>query len=599
MAFTEQKNRNEVDPAYTWNLTDMVKDSEEWSSLFDSIKFKLAEYKKYEGKLMQNSQSLYEALTLRDQISTDFTRIYVYSNMSLHQDTANNEAQELVQKIGSLEVLLSSETAFFEPEIMAADEKLLFEYIDQHEGLNIYKHHFENMIRQKDHILAKEQEELLALAGDFTGTPQSIFSMFMNADLVLPEIIDEEGHTVRLTQGNYLSFLKSSHVEVRKSAFEAMASVLSSNKNTLTSIYLSSLKKDVFLARARKFDSCCEASLNTKNINVTVYDQLLNTVDNNLHLLHRYVKIRKKMLGIDDLHLYDLYTPMVKDMDDEIPYDQAKELVLRSIEPLGEEYVSIVKKGFSEHWIDVYENKGKRSGAYSWGTYDVHPYVLMNYQNNLNNTFTLAHEMGHALHSYYSNHEQPFVYHSYPIFLAEVASTVNESLLIHHLLSITTDIEKRKYLINHYMESFRTTLYRQVMFAEFERRSHEIVEKGEPVTPAALNAIHLELNKKYYGEDIVIDEAIQYEWSRIPHFYTAFYVYQYATGFSSAVTLSKMILEEGPVAVERYIDFLKSGSSKYPLDTLKLAGVDMTTTAPIEKALSVFEQLLDEMETYC
>lgn len=595
---SEQKNRSEIEQQYTWNLSDMVADAQAWSELFETIKSELSNYKKFEGRLMESPDTLLEALTLRDKLSSDFTRIYVFSNMSLHQDTGNNEAQELVQKIGALEVMVSSDTAFFEPEIMAADEKKLFEYIEAHDGLSIYKHHFENMIRQKHHILAKDQEELLALASDFTGSPQSIFSMFMNADLVLPEIVDEEGHTVRLTQGNYLSFLKSSDVTVRKSAFEAMASVLAANKNTLTSVYLSSLKKDLFLSRARKFHTCREASLSPKNINVEVYDQLLATVDANLHLLHRYVSLRKKMLGLDELHLYDLYTPMVKDMDEVIQFDEAKELVLKSLSPLGKEYTDIIHKGFSERWIDVYENKGKRSGAYSWGTFDVHPYVLLNYQNNLNNTFTLAHEMGHAMHTYYSNLTQPFVYHSYPIFLAEVASTVNESLLMHHLLSVTTDKEKRKYLINHYMESFRTTLYRQVMFAEFEKRSHEIVEKGEPVTPAVLNAIHFELNKKYYGDDIIIDDTIQYEWSRIPHFYTAFYVYQYATGFSSAVTLSKMILEEGEPAVEKYMNFLKSGSSKYPLETLALAGVDMTTTTPIEKALSVFEELLDEMETF-
>lgn len=598
MSTKELKHRSEIDPTFSWNLNDMISDQSAWTELFEHIKVQIEEFKLYESKLLNNAETLFEALRLRDTLSIDFTKIYVYSNMSLHQDTDNTNSQELVQKVASLEVLISSATAFFEPEIMEADENVLMDFIHSHEGLKIYEHYFANMIRQKNHILAKEQEELLALAGDFTGSPQSIFSMLMNADLVLPEILDENKETVRLTQGNYLSFLKSSDVSVRKAAFEAMASVLQKNKNTLSSIYLSSLKKDVFLARARKFTSSCEASLDTKNINVTVYEQLVNTVNDNLHLLHRYVKLRKKMLGLDELHLYDLYTPMVKDMDEEIPYVKAKQLVIDALAPMGEEYVSLIKKGFDSQWIDVYENKGKRSGAYSWGTYDVHPYVLLNYQENLNNTFTLAHEMGHALHSYYSNTTQPFIYHAYPIFLAEVASTVNESLLIHHLLSITSDKEKRKYLINHYMESFRTTLYRQVMFAEFEKKAHEIVEKGEPVTPAALNAIHFELNKKYYGDDIIIDESVQYEWSRIPHFYTAFYVYQYATGFSSAVTLSKMILEEGATAVDNYKNFLKSGSSKYPLETLQLAGVDMTTTAPIEKALSVFEQLLDEMESY-
>lgn len=597
MENSEMKNRNEIDPKYTWNLKDMVADLNEWQELFDTIEKDANEIAQLSGTLLDSAQNLYTCLHQKDELLIKLHRLYVFSNMTLHQDTNNSDSQTLVQKVGSLQVTIGGQLAFIDPEIMTGDKEKLESFLTSHEELNLYNHYINDMLRQKAHILPKEQEELLALIGDFASTPSDIFSMFFNADLVLPEVIDDEHKKIRLTNGNYLTLIKSPDSEVRKTAFEAMSRTLESNKNTLTSIYLSSLKKDVFQTRARKYDSCCEASLNDKNIDIKVYDNLIDTVNNHLHLLHRYVALRKKMLGLDEIHMYDLYTPMVKDMDFEIPFEEGKQIVRTALEPLGQDYLSILDKGFEDNWIDVYENTGKRSGAYSWGTYGVHPYVLLNYQDTLNNTFTLAHEMGHALHSYYSHESQEFIYSSYPIFLAEVASTVNETLLINHLLATTSEKEKRMYLINHYMESFRSTLFRQVMFAEFERKSHDLVENGQAVTSDSLNAIHLELNKKYYGKDVIVDDLIKYEWARIPHFYTSFYVYQYATGFSSAVILSELILEEGQSAVDKYKTFLKSGCSQYPLDTLKAAGVDMTTNVPVEKALKVFEELLDEMES--
>lgn len=593
---SELKVRSEMNQEATWNLSDMIKNLDEWNSYYSDIESNIEELAAYQGKLMSSSTTLYEALSKMDDFYVKLYRVVIYSHMNLHQDTNASDSQSLVQKISALEVKASTALAYVGPEIMAADEAILKQFLEENDDLKLYSHYFDNMLRQKEHILPKEQEELLALAGDFESTPQNIFSMFMNADLVLPEVIDDDHNPIRLTQGNLLKLLKSGDVEVRKTAFEAMASKLEENKNTLTSIYLSSLKKDLFQTRARKFDSCRMANLHGKNIDPSVYDNLIDAVHENLHLLHRYVSLRKKMLGLDEIHMYDLYTPMVKDMDEEIPFEEAKKIVKEGLVPLGEEYLGLLENGFTNRWIDVYENKGKRSGAYSWGTYGVHPYVLLNYQDTLNNTFTLAHEMGHALHTYYSNDTQPFVYHSYPIFLAEVASTVNEDLLMNHMLKVTTDKEKRKYLINHYMEKFRTTLYRQTLFAEFEKKSHELVEQGEAVTSDVLNQIHWDLNKKYYGDDIVVDESIKTEWSRIPHFYTPFYVYQYATGFSSAVAISQRILDEGETAVNDYKTFLKSGCSKYPLETLKITGVDMTTAEPVKQALKVFENLLDEME---
>lgn len=595
---TELKSRDQMDTKYSWNLSDMIASDKEWQLLYDDVLDLTDKLAALEGTLLLSPDHLYNYLILDEELNIKLMRLFVYSNMNSHQDTGNSSVQEMVQKVGSLVVQVTSKLSFIEPEIMSGDSAVLLNYINEKKELKVYTHYFLNKLRQKEHVLPKEQEELLALAGDFTSTPQSIFSMFMNADLILPEVIDEAHNTVRLTNGNFIKWLKSPDVNVRRTAFEGMYNTLASNKNTLASIHLASLKKDVFLMRSRKYSSTRKSSLDPKNIDEAVYDNLIDTIHENLPLLHRYVALRKKMLKLDELHMYDLYTPIVADMDDKIPFEEAKTIVTKALKPLGDDYIDTLTHGLNDGWIDVYENKGKRSGAYSWGSYGTHPYVLLNYQDTLNNTFTLAHEMGHALHSYYSNETQPYVYHKYPIFLAEVASTVNESLLINYLLSTTKAIEKRKYLLNHFMESFRTTVYRQVMFAEFEKITHAKLEKGDALTSDILCEIYLDLNKKYYGDNIVVDELIKYEWARIPHFYTSFYVYQYATGFSAAVTLSQKILNGTKEDITNYRNFLKSGSSKYPLDTLKAAGVDMTTTEPIKKALSVFETLLDEMEKY-
>ncbi len=590
-------NRNEILPEYTWDLTHLVPSDKVWNQLYQDINSQIQQVSAYKNQLLKNAQTLYNALELRSKVFMMFHRIYVYSNMKLHEDTGNSRSQEDVQKVNNLEVTLNSAFAFFEPELMAADTMVIQNYLDSYEPLSMYNHFFDNLFRQKQHILPKEHEELLALASDFTGSPSEIFSMFMNADLVLPDVADGKGERHPLSLGSYQRYIKSNDPILRKNAFDSLHQKMKVHTNTLTSIYLSSLKKDVFEMRARNYTSSCEASLSSKNIDVAVYDNLIQTVHEHLPLLHRYVRLRKKMLQLPTLHMYDLYTPLVHDMDQTIEYDEAKEIVLESLKPLGADYLALVKKGFEERWIDVYENKGKRSGAYSWGTYDCHPYMLLNHQDTLNSTFTLTHEMGHALHSYYSNAHQPYLYHSYPIFLAEVASTVNESLLIHHLLGKAKEKKEKLYLLNYYMESFRTTLYRQVMFAEFEKKAHEMLENAEPVTSDSLYQMYKALNATYYGDDIIVDDLIGYEWSRIPHFYTAFYVYQYATGFSAAVALSKNILDGGQDAANHYKNFLKSGSSKYPIDTLKEAGVDMTKTTPIKNALSVFESLLDEMES--
>ncbi len=597
MANEELKLRQDMDPNYTWDLTHMIPDAPTWEATYKEVEALSQQIADYNGKLMDSSENLATVLKLQEDLFTKFHRLYVFSSMTLHQDMGNSDSQKNMQRLSGLEVTVNSKLSFIEPEIMSSDVSVLQDYLNSNSDLATYGHYFENMIRQKEHILPKEMEELMALVGDFSESPSDVFSMFMNADLVLPEITNEEGETVRLTQGNYTRFIKSPNRRVREEAFTKLHQTMKDFRNTLGSIYTSSLKKDVFEMRARHYTSSREAQLSGKNINESVYDNLLEAVNDHLPLLHRYVDLRKKIMGVDELHLYDLYTPLVKDMDEEISFEEAKKIVTTALEPMGEEYLSFLDEGFNGDWIDVYENKGKRSGAYSWGAYGHHPHVLLNFQNNLNHTFTLAHEMGHALHSYYSNATQPYIYHNYPIFLAEVASTVNECLLIQHLLKTTEDKKKRMYLLNYFMENFRTTVFRQTMFAEFEKESHAMMERGDAVTSESLSAMYYDLNRKYYGDRIVVDELIQYEWSRIPHFYTPFYVYQYATGFSSAVTLSNMILNEGDSAVTRYKEFLKSGSSHYPIDTLKAAGVDMNTKQPVEKAFETFKALLEEMES--
>ncbi len=590
-------HRQEIPTEYTWNLDSLISSSTQWNELYSDIQEVTEHMSTYQGKLSDSTATLYSALELRTNLLIKFHRIYVYSYMKLHEDTSNNTSQEAVQKVNSLEVRLNSVLAFFEPELMEMDINVIHQHLATYTPLSKYAHYFDNLFRKKDHILPKDQEKLLALASDFTSSPQEIFSMFMNADLILPSIKDQNGNSLPLSLGTYQHYIKSTDAVLRKNAFEALHQTMKDHTNTLTSIYLSSLKKDVFEMRARNYSSCCAASLDGKNIHISVYDNLIETVHEHLPLLHRYVRLRKKMLNLPELHMYDLYIPLVQDMDKELSYANAQHLVLKSLSPLGDDYVHLVQDGFNQRWIDVYENKGKRSGAYSWGTYDCHPYVLLNHQSTLNSAFTLAHEMGHALHSHYSNTHQPYIYHAYPIFLAEVASTVNESLLIHHLLQQAKEKKEKLYLLNYYMENFRTTLYRQVMFAEFEKKAHDLVESGSAITSEILHTLYKDLNTHYYGDALIVDDLIGYEWSRIPHFYTPFYVYQYATGFSAAVALSENILCDGPKAVNRYKDFLKSGASMYPLDTLKKAGVDMTTTTPVQNALSVFEQLLNEMES--
>lgn len=588
--------RSEVNPRNTWSIEDLYASDELWQKEYDKIKGMLPMLMEYQGRLDKSADILLGFLKLSDDISKLLERVYVYANQKNHEDTANAIYQDLCQKANALSVQVSSAMSFATPEILSIQEETLMAYLRENDELKTYDFYLKDILRLKPHVLSAEMEALLADAGEMAESADNIFSMFNNADIKFPEIKDENGETVRITHGRYGQLLESNDRRVRKEAFEGVYATYGSYRNTLAAAFSSNVKQEVFFAKARKYSSTLERALDGGNIPTEVYTNLIKAVHDNLPLMHRYVTLRKKLLGLEELHMYDLYAPLMGDVKMEIPFEEAKEIVAKGLAPLGEDYLKILQEGYNHRWIDIYENENKRSGAYSWGAYGTHPYVLLNYNNSLNNVFTLAHEMGHALHSYHSDKTQPYVYAGYKIFVAEVASTCNESLLIDYLLKTTQDKKEKAYLINHFLEKFKGTLFRQTMFAEFEMLTHKLVEDGESLTADTLCRIYHDLNVQYFGDDIVIDPEIDMEWSRIPHFYTAFYVYQYATGYSAAIALSRRILKEGEPAVKDYINFLSGGSSDYPIGLLKAAGVDMNTKEPVNQALQLFQELLDQME---
>ena len=591
--------REEADARYKWAIEDLYKDDEDWKRDYELLKSRIPELTKFRGRLGESAEVLLSMQKLSDELNQLLEKVYVYANQRLHENTDNSTYQNLASQAQGLLVELSESLSFVEPELMELPDGIIETFLDENEELLVYRQYFENIIRQKKHVLPTEQEQLLAAMGEVAESPKDIFSMFNNADIRFPEITGEDGHPVQVTHGRYMSLMQSQNRQVRKDAFEAMYGVYGDWRNTLAAMYRANVKQEAFLAKAHKYTSDLEAALDGSHIPVKVYEQLIEAVHESMPLMYRYMKLRKKLLGVEELHMYDLYVPVIEQDHSEIPFEQAKKTVLEGLAPMGEEYLHLLREGFDHGWIDVYENQGKRTGAYSWGAYGTHPYVLLNYQGTLHDVFTLAHEMGHALHSWYSDEHQPYIYAGYRIFVAEVASTCNEALLIHYLMEQSKkagDRKKTMYLMNYFLEQFRTTLFRQTMFAEFEKITHGLQEQGETLTADRLCEIYYDLNKLYFGEEICVDQEIAMEWARIPHFYTPFYVYQYATGFSAAIALSKQILEQGAPAVEQYKKFLKGGSSMYPLELLKMAGVDMEQKAPVQDALAVFAQYLDEME---
>lgn len=588
--------RSDIDSQYKWRLEDIYATDDDWEKDFEKVREMMQKLDVYRGNLVSSSENLHQGLQLIMEINEILDRLYAYSHMRSDEDTSNQKYQALNRRAQALATEIASAVSFMVPEILTLSREKVEEYLNENEGLKLYSHFLDNILREKDHYLSEEEEKILAMASDVARGPGNIFSMLNNADLVFPTIIDEEGEEVRITHGRYIDFLMSKERRVRKDAFTALYSKYGEFINTFAATLNTNVKAHIFYARARNYNSALEAALSSDNIPVSVYTNLIDTVKENLDAMHKYVSLRKEVLELDELHMYDLYVPLVKELDIKIPYSEARETILQGLKPLGEEYLRILEEGFNSGWVDVYENKGKRSGAYSSGCYGVHPYVLMNYTDSLDNMFTLAHEMGHALHTHYSNENQPYVYADYKIFLAEVASTLNEILLLHYLLENTEDVLKKKYLINHYLEQFRGTVFRQTMFAEFEKIIHEAAEAGQPLTAEFLNETYHRLNEEYYGPDIVVDQDIDLEWARIPHFYYNFYVYKYATGFSAATALANMILEEGEPAVKKYQEFLKSGDSDYPLNILKRAGVDMSSPEPISSAIATFRDFLKRYE---
>lgn len=592
----ELPKREEVPKKLTWELETIFETDELWEKEFEKLQQEIPKITNYQGKLGESADTLYELFTFQDEISERLGKLYTYAHMRYDQDTTNAFYQAMNQKAEILLTQASSTMSFIVPEILQIDVAKLKTFLEEKKELQLYQKTIDEILRQKAHVLSEREEYLLSEVSEALQTASQTFGMLNNADLKFPFIKDENGEEVELTHGRYIRFMESRDRNVRKQAFKAMYDTFGKFKNTFATTLVGNIKKDNFYAKVRNYTSARQAALDANNIPESVYDNLVETINDHLSLLHRYTALRKKVLQVDELHMYDLYVPLVKDVDMTVTYEEAQDFVLKSLAPLGKEYTDVIQQAFNNRWIDVVENRGKRSGAYSSGAYGTNPFILMNWQNNVNDMYTLTHELGHSVHSYFTRKHQPYRYGNYSIFVAEVASTCNESLLSEYLLNNLGDEKQRLYILNHFLEGFRATVFRQTMFAEFEHDIHIRTQNGEPLTADKLTEIYYELNKKYFGDQITVDEDIGLEWARIPHFYYNYYVYQYATGYSAATSLANQILTEKEVAVERYLEFLKAGSSDFPIEVLKKAGVDMTSKRPILEALQVFEEKLAEFE---
>ena len=579
-----------------WAVEDIYPTEEAWSQALSESASLPEELAAYQGKLGESAETLLSYLTRMEEISHQADRLFVYAMLRADEDTANSTHQAMKGKCFSFLVSLSSATAFEGPELVAIPDETLDAFYAQEPGLTKYRRYLTKARLEKPHILSQAEEKLLAGAAEVGAAPSNIFNTLNNADMTFPAVTDSEGVTYPLTNGSYISLMERSDRTLRENAFRSFYGVYESYANTLAASYNAEVRKNLFFAKARKYDSALAAAMEPVEVPEAVYHSLVDTVRKNLDKMHRYMALRKKAMGLSELHMYDIYANMISEAEEVVPFAQARDEVIDAMGILGEEYQSVLKSGFEARWMDIYENKGKRSGAYSCGCAGIHPFVLLNHKETLDSEFTLAHELGHAMHSYLSDKHQPSIYNEYVLFVAEVASTCNEALLMQYLLARTEDPKKRAVLINYFLEQFRTTLYRQTMFAEFELKAHEMAAAGETLTADNLKAMYLQLNKDYYGEETVVDEEIAIEWARIPHFYRNFYVYQYATGFSAAIAISQKIQKEGAPAVENYLKFLSGGCSTDPVSLLKIAGVDMSTPAPVESALELFGRLIDELD---
>ena len=594
----ELKTRDQIDSKYKWNIEAMIPDESVISGELETIKKEAEAYgEDFAGRLTESADTLLAAFQKRDDIWRRLEKIYVYARMRRDENNAETKYQAMADQCNSVIAAVSASMAFFTPELLSASEETILAYIDAAPGLEIYRFAICDSMRQKAHILTQAEENILAQMSEITGATNDIFTMLNNADIKFGTIIDEDGDETEVTHGNFIKFMESHDRDVRKNAYNAVYDAYKELINTIASAYNYNTKTDVVSARIRKYESARAAALSGDNIPAEVYDNLVAEVHKNLPAMHRYVELRKKLLGVDKLYMYDMYVPLIKLPETSVSFEEGLDIMRDALQPLGEEYLTKMNKGIEEGWIDVYENKGKTSGAYSFGCYDSYPYILLNYTDTLKDVFTIIHEMGHSMHSRYTRDEQPYIYGSHSIFTAEVASTVNESLLMQHLLRTEDEKEMRKYLLNMHLEEFRTTLFRQTMFAEFEDITHKTIESGETLTAEWMCQQYEDLNAQYYGSAVEKDDVIRYEWARIPHFYNAFYVYKYATGYSAATAISKKILTEGKPAAQDYIRFLKTGESDHPIELLKIAGVDMSSPLPVQQAMETFNQLLDEFES--
>jgi oligoendopeptidase F len=588
--------RSEIPIEHTWDLESVYPDDQAWEADYASISPMLEELETFSSRVGSNARTLLEAMKLQDDIGRKLGRIAVYAFLRRDEDTTNATYQALADRAEQLSVRAGAASSFVRPELLGLPDGTIERFMQEEEGLRLYAHVFDDLLREKPHVLSPQEETLLAQVGELAGAPGTIYGMLEDADLRFGNITDEEGEEVELTNGRYVRYIYSPNRRVRKEAFTKLHGAYHAHRNTCAATFSSNVKADLFYARARKYPSALEAALHPDNIPVEVYTNLIASVHKHLPLLHRYFEVRRRALGLDDLHMYDLHVPLVTDVGDTVPYDQAMRSVLDAFTPLGKDYTEGVKSGLGNRWVDVYETPNKRSGAYSWGSYETNPFILLNYQDTLRDLFTLAHELGHTMHSYFTRRTQPYVYGDYTIFVAEVASTLNEALLTEHLLKTTDDPHMKLAVVNNNLDTFRGTLYRQTMFAEYEKITHEAAEAGVALTADYLSETFYNLNKQYHGEGVIADDDIAIEWARIPHFYSSFYVFKYATGISAATALAQQIINEGEPAVERYLRFLSRGSSAYSIDLLRDAGVDMTSTEPVDQALEVFGKYLDEME---
>ena len=586
-------SRNEIDPKYKWDLASMYADSAAWEADLAAVKALAEEMTGYAGRLGESGAVLLESLSKKDGMNRLLEKVFVYARMKRDEDNANEEAQAMTDKVMAAAAALGAKLAFFTPELIGLGEETIRRFLEEEPGLGVYRFYLECVLREKEHVLSDSEEALLARLSEVLGGADDIFTMLNNADMDFGEIEGEDGEPAKLTHGSYITFLQSHDRKVRQAAFEKLYAKYKSQINTIGATYATSVKTDVIGAEIRHYPSARGAACFADNVSEDVYDNLIKVINENLPALHKYLEIRKRALGVEDLRMWDMYAPLVKIPQRTIPYEEAQAMVMEALQPMGEQYLADLKHGFADGWVDVYETPGKTSGAYSFGSYDSKPFVLLNYTETLQDVFTVIHEMGHSMNSYYTRKTQPFVYGGHSIFTAEVASTVNENLLIKHLLATEEDPEMRKYLINFQLEGFRTTVFRQTMFAEFEHIVHKHVEDGGSLTPSWLCAEYDKLNSKYFGPSLVHDDCIQYEWARIPHFYSAFYVYKYATGYSAAAAISDLILQNGP---DDYLKFLACGENDYPVELLKIAGVDMSQPAPIESAMRTFSALVDELD---